>query len=86
MIIRSFKKRLAAKLGAEDGTVSVEAVKVYQLLIWAITATFVFFDAFKTLHLSQKATYAVADMLSRESVAIDDDYLTAMHEVFAHLA
>ena len=86
MNIRSFKKRLAAKLGAEDGTVSVEAVLVFPLLIWALTATVVFFDAFKTLHLCQNASYAVADMLSRESVAIDDDYLTAMHEVFAHLA
>jgi hypothetical protein len=56
------------------------------LLVWAITATFVFFDAFKSLHVSQKATYTVADMLSRETSAVDQDYLTAMHELFAYLS
>ena len=72
--------------GKEDGAVSVEAVLVFPILIWAITATFVFFDAFKSLHVSQKATYAVADMISRETTAVDDDYLTAMHEMFRYLA
>lgn len=82
-----FSKRLSAKFtGKEDGGVSVEAVLVFPLLIWAITATFVFFDAFKTLHVSQKATYTVADMLSRETAAVDDDYLTAMHEMFMYLS
>ena len=70
----------------EEGSVSVEAVLVFPLLIWAITATFVFFDAFKSLHSSQKATYAVADMISRETSAVDDDYLTAMHEMFSYIA
>ena len=70
----------------EDGSVSVEAVLVFPLLIWAITATFVFFDAFKSLHSSQKATYAIADMISRETTAVDDDYLTAMHEMFSYIA
>ncbi len=80
-------KRFGAKFtGKEDGGVSVEAVLVFPLLIWAITATFVFFDAFKTLHVSQKATYTVADMLSRETAAVDDDYLTAMHEMFMYLS
>ena len=70
----------------EDGGLSVEAVLIFPILVWAITATFVFFDAFKTLHVSQKATYTVADMLSRETEAVDQDYLTAMHELFGYLS
>jgi len=70
----------------ENGSLSVEAVLALPLLVWAITATFVFWDAFKTLNISQKATYTVADMLSRETQAIDADYLTAMHELFDYLA
>lgn len=82
-----FSKRLCAKFTKEEGAVSVEAVLVFPLLIWAITATFVFFDAFKSLHISQKATYTVADMLSREDdIPVTDDYLTAMHEVFMYLS
>jgi len=71
---------------SEQGSLSVEAVFALPMLVWAITATFVFWDAFKTLHISQKATYTVADMLSRETQAIDDDYLISMHELFDYLA
>lgn len=77
--IRRFSK-------AETGSLSVEAVFAVPMLIWAITATFVFWDAFKTLNISQKATYTVADMLSRETDVIDGDYLTAMHELYDYLS
>jgi len=70
----------------EHGGLSVEAVLVFPILVWAITATFVFFDAFKTINVSQKATYTIADMLSRETEAIDPDFLTAAHETFDFLA
>jgi hypothetical protein len=70
----------------EDGSLSVEACFSVPLLAWAIVATFVFFDAFKTLNISQKATYTIADMISREEVAVDDNYITALHETFTYLA
>lgn len=70
----------------EDGGLSLEAVLAVPMLVWAITATFVFWDAFKVLNISQKATYTVADMLSREVDPIDADYMTSMHEVFDFLA
>lgn len=71
---------------AEHGGLSVETVLVVPLLFWALTATYVFWDAFKTINVSQKATYTIADMLSRETRAIDDSYLTAMQETFDFLA
>lgn len=70
----------------EEGGLSIEAVFALPLLVWAITATFVFWDAFKTMNISQKAAYTVADMLSRETNAIDADYMTSVHEVFDFLA
>ena len=63
---------------SEEGSLSVETIFAIPMLVWAITATFVFWDAFKTLNVSQKATYTVADMLSRETQTIDADYLTGM--------
>lgn len=71
---------------SEDGSLSVEAVIALPMLIWAITATFVFWDAFKTLNVSQKATYTIADMLSRETQTVDAPYLTTMHELFDYLS
>ena len=76
-------RRFARK---EEGGLSVEAVFALPMLVWAITATFVFWDAFKTLNVSQKATYTVADMMSRETQTIDGDYLTSMHELFDYLS
>ena len=70
----------------EDAGMSIETLFAIPMLVWAICATFVFWDAFKTLTISQKATYTVADALSRETNAIDDDFLTSMHEVFDFLA
>lgn len=71
---------------SEKGSLSIEAVFAVPMLVWAITATFVFWDAFKTLNITQKATYTVADMLSRETQAIDGSYLTSMHELFDYLS
>lgn len=70
----------------EDGSLSIEVVLAVPMLVWAITATFVFWDAFKTLNVTQKATYTVADMLSRETQSIDANYMTAMHELFDYLS
>jgi hypothetical protein len=71
---------------SEEGSLSVETVLTVPILVWAIVATFVFWDAFKTLNLSQKATYTIADMLSREQNVVNDDYIASMHEIFDLLA
>lgn len=70
----------------EEGGLSIEAVFALPMLVWAITATFVFWDAFKTMNISQKATYTVADMLSREVAPINDNYMTSMHEIYDFLS
>lgn len=70
----------------EDGGLSIEAVFALPMLVWAITATFVFWDAFKTMNVSQKATYTVADMLSREVAPINDNYMTSIHEIYDFLS
>jgi len=78
--------KLPRFLRKEDGGLSVEACFAIPMLIWVIVAMIVFFDAFKQLNISQKATYAVADMISREEAAVNDDYITALHEAFIYLS
>ncbi len=70
----------------EDASVSVEAVLILPILIWAVTATLVMWDAFKTLNVTQKATYTIADMISRETENISDNYLTSVFEIYGFLA
>ncbi len=71
---------------SEQGSLSIEAVLVVPILAWAIVATFVFFDAFKTQYISKRATYTIADMLSREETPVDANYLASLHEMYNYLA
>lgn len=50
--------------------VAFETVLLTPLLIWAFVASFVFFDAFRVYNSSIKATYMVADMISRQTSTI----------------
>lgn len=71
----------------ERGTVSLEAVLAFPMLIWILTAMFVFYDAFKTYNVSQKAAYSIGDMLSREEFKeIDCTYMSRMADLYDWLA
>ena len=80
----SFKKSRFAR--SESGSLSVEAVLILPLLALAMLVTIVLWDAFKVVNTNQKATFTIADMLSRETLEIDADYMTSLHEVFDFLA
>ena len=69
----------------EHGSLSVEAVFAFPMLFWAATATFTFFDAFKAQNTSYRANYVISDMLSRETAAIDINYLNGLHKVFRYM-
>ncbi|MGP1354964.1 TadE/TadG family type IV pilus assembly protein [Roseicyclus sp.] len=47
--------------------VALETVLIIPILIWSFVASFVFFDAYRVYSTSVKATYMVADMLSRQT-------------------
>lgn len=68
------------------GSISVEAVLVLPIVIWAYVAGFVFYDAFRTENTNTKAAYVVADMLSRQMETITPAYLDGLGEVYEYLA
>lgn len=69
----------------EAGALSVETVVIFPILLWALGATFVFWDAYKTRNINLKATYTIADMISREVDAITPEYIDGMNNVFEFL-
>lgn len=79
-------KNPARLIEDEHGGLSVEAVIVLPVLFWALMATYVFFDAYGQRNTLTKATYTVADLLSRETRPIDEDYLDGVHTVLRHLS
>lgn len=77
--------RLKTFAKSESGTVSIEAALMAPLLLWAFIATFVFWDAFYAQSINMRAAYTVSDALSRETDAVDSDYMAGMAKVMTFL-
>ena len=66
----------------QAGTATVEAVIALPMLLWAGTATFIFFDAYKAQNTTYRANYTISDVLSRETSSVDYNYLAGMYKVY----
>ncbi|MFX0543185.1 TadE/TadG family type IV pilus assembly protein [Roseovarius sp. S4756] len=86
MALRSLKSRLSGFRREERGSVMVEAVITLPLLIWAVGATYEFFEVHRYQSARDKASYTVADMVSREMLAITPTYLDNAKTVFDTIA
>ena len=69
----------------QTGSTTVEAVLILPLLLWAYVAMFVYFDAFKIQNTNLRAAYTIADMISRQTNAIDAGYVNGLNTVFDYL-
>lgn len=67
------------------GSMSVEAALALPMMFWCFTAMYSFWDAFKVQNNNLKATYTVADMLSRETGYINQTYVDGLNKVFAYM-
>ncbi len=66
----------------ETGTVALEAVITLPLLFWALAATYEFFEVHRYDSARAKASYTIADMLSREMQTVTPTYLDNAKTVF----
>lgn len=64
------------------GSVAIEAAIIIPVLLWAFVAMWVFFEAYKTRSEVEKAAWVIGDMISRETNAIDDEYLDGAKSLF----
>lgn len=64
----------------EEGLIMTEFLIVLPLLIWMFIAMVVFWDTYRTINEAQKASYAVADAISRET-ELSRSYLAGMESV-----
>jgi hypothetical protein len=78
--------RLIRRFWAEDrAAVAFETVIITPILAWTFMGSFIFFDAFRTYNSSIKATYAVADILSRQTNTVYGYDIDGMMRIFEHL-
>lgn len=57
------------------GVMVVPALIMAPVLFWAIAAVVTFFDAFRVASMSTKASYAISDLLSRETATVNNAYI-----------
>jgi len=70
----------------EDGVIALEAMIILPAMFWAFLTMFSIFHSFRTHGLTQRAAYSVGDAISRETVPIDAEYLTGVHQLFEYLS
>ena len=85
-VLSLLKARLAAFRDDERANMSMETVIIFPMLVWVYLAMYVFFDAFRTQSLSDKAAYTIADMVSREDVFVNNTYLDTLYSVHGALS
>lgn len=69
----------------ERGNILAEAVVILPIFIWSYLAFFVYWDAYKTTNVAQKAAYTLADLISREQVTLPDTYVPGMLNMLRYL-
>ncbi|WP_238367024.1 TadE/TadG family type IV pilus assembly protein [Mesobacterium pallidum] len=77
--------RIRGFRGREEGSMTLEALIFIPLLISTLAATFAFQQMFHYRTLNTKAAYTITDALSRETEAIDAEYIDGMLELMSYL-
>jgi hypothetical protein len=83
--MRSPRSLLRRFIRAEDGTLIAETLMVLPFMCWAYMAMFVYWDAYRSVNNVQRATYSIADMLSREMRTIDAPYITGLRNLMEYM-
>lgn len=75
MYIFDIKRALRRFRKSEQGTVTLETVIMLPFLFGLLIFGYQFFDMFHFKSVREKATYTIADMLSRETSIVDATYI-----------
>ena len=79
-----FKRLLSRFRRSETGATTVEFMIVMPLIVFWFGGTYTFFHAYSEWTRSVKATYTVADILSRQ-LTVDNDYIDRMNTLYASI-
>ena len=71
-------------LSDESGVLLAEFLILIPILIWGFIALIVYWDVFRTINVSQKAAYSIADLMSRQGV-VQDDFVDGLDNVLDFL-
>jgi hypothetical protein len=69
----------------ESGTLMAEAVLVLPFMLWSYLALFVYWDVYRSINTVQKASYTIADMISREMREVNPNYVNGMDLIVEYM-
>ena len=69
----------------DGGSMMAEFVLVLPLFLWAYMGLYVYWDGFRALNLAQKASYSIADYITRERDTFKDTEIAGMQTTFKFL-
>lgn len=80
MYLRKLKISLSSKFArSENGSGSIEAMFMIPLMFVVIIVSMTVLDLTRQHNLHSKAAFTIGDMVSRETLPIDPDYLAGAH-------
>lgn len=83
--MRKLTHRFGSFLRDENGLVLAEGLLMLPLMVWALVAMFIYWDVFRTINVTQKAAYGVADLLSRQRDVIPTTFANGLQNVMDFL-
>lgn len=69
----------------EGGYMVIEAALILPFLLWAYLALYTYWDTYRAMTNSQKASYTISDMISREQVPVDAAYIDGMRRTMDYV-
>lgn len=70
----------------ENGTVPVETALLFPTILFCLFAMMNIFDAYRAKSTTEKAAFAVSDMLSRETDAVTPEYIASVHAILEEIS
>jgi len=83
--INRIKNRVVSFKRDESGVLTAEAILIFPILIWSMSLTFNYFDAFRQSASNIKAAFTISDLVSRETEEITQVYVDTMHELMVRM-
>ncbi|WP_425044004.1 TadE/TadG family type IV pilus assembly protein [Primorskyibacter sp. S87] len=82
MFLHRLKTRLFRFGKDTEGSIAVEALITFPMLLWSLMACYTYFDGYRQSASNLKAAYTIGDLISRETRTVDDTFIDSMHELF----
>lgn len=86
MSVLNLRKTLATFRKDSTGSVAVESAIIFPTLLFCLFVMMNIFDAYRAKSTTEKAAFAVSDMLSRETMAVNADYIDGVHAVLEEIS